>query len=417
MDNLQSRMKTIFPDEADDDLDETISLVKKHSPGLSEDQIVQIASKVKEQGGGAQAEPVSSNPSVDVNNYIKEKYGVGERQRIVDENEQDASGGNVAAALAALGAGIAGRDATSAGQAVLNSQKAARDSKLMNFDKARDLAISDKERATTEEQKLARKDPNSEISKAMQQMAVEDYKMDPATAAKIPAEILETRLPGLKYKMERADKDRELAFKEKESGIKSQLANREQSLKERELAQKGTETALKNNSEKAKFDALPEDKKEIVSGLSKKNAAKIAIANQIDSVLENSKNLSEKDQLQQYRQLIKTLNSSEGADAVGTDEAKRLASKLEFAFGNFSNDNPTQFGRDIKGFAEDAALTSKAMKDAVASNQGVIDKAYGRTVDTTTTETVDVQDPTGKIRKIPKSQLDAALKAGGKLVS
>lgn len=374
MDALVSKTKEIFPDADDAELDAMLSAVREVAPNAGDEEILKVTKAVKDQ----------QEKSAGARNYVKEKYGIGDqyspeaRQQIVQDNEAASSGGNAAAAFAALGAGLAGRDATSAGQAVLNNQKSARDSKLANFDKARDLAMSEKENAMSEEQKLARKDPNSELSKQMQQMAVEDYGMSPETAAKIPAEILEARLPALKYKAERADKAKDFAFKEADQAKDFAFKEKELGLKGEELANKKVEAGVKANSEKSKFDALAEDKKEIVTGLSKKNANKIAIANQIDSVLNNAQGLSENDQLQQYRQLIKTLNSSEGADAVGTDEAKRLASKLEFAFGNFSNDNPTQFGRDVKGFAEDAALTSKAMKDAVASNQATIDEAYGR---------------------------------------
>lgn len=123
---------------------------------------------------------------------------------------------------------------------------------------------------------------------------------------------------------------------------------------------------------------LPLDQKKMVETLSSKNANKIAIKNQIDAVMSNWDNLSEDQQVAAGRQLLKTLNSTEGADAIGSEEAARLGSKLEFAMGNFANSNPTQFGRDLKGFAEQARNTSKSIGNAVGMNQGQIDSIMGR---------------------------------------
>lgn len=78
------------------------------------------------------------------------------------------------------------------------------------------------------------------------------------------------------------------------------------------------------------------------------------------------------------RQLLKTLNSTEGADAIGAEEANRLGSKLEYALGNFTNSNPTQWGRDLEGFKTQAMNTSKSIGDAIEANKGHIDSAYGR---------------------------------------
>lgn len=123
---------------------------------------------------------------------------------------------------------------------------------------------------------------------------------------------------------------------------------------------------------------LPIDKKRVVTDLSAKNASKVAIKNQIDAVMNNWDNLPEDQKVAQGRQLLKTLNSTEGADAIGVEEAKRLGAKLEFATGNIFNSNPLQFGRDLGGFKEQASLTSKAIGDAVGANQSIIDENMGR---------------------------------------
>lgn len=149
------------------------------------------------------------------------------------------------------------------------------------------------------------------------------------------------------------------------------------SLKERELGQKMSESKKSGNN-------LELDQKKLVEGLSTKNANKIAIKNQIDAVMGSWDSLSDDQKVASGRSLLKTLNSTEGADAIGTEEAKRLGSKLEFAMGNLSpfNSNPIQFGRDLKGFKEQAINASKSIGNAVKTNQSIIDKTMGRETST-----------------------------------
>jgi hypothetical protein len=118
--------------------------------------------------------------------------------------------------------------------------------------------------------------------------------------------------------------------------------------------------------------------KALTDTISRSNAAKETIANQIDSALKNWDNLTEGGQLQQGRQLLKILNSTEGKDAIGVEEAERLGSKLQYAYGNFSNDNPTQFGRDLKGFKEDAENTLSSIRGGIKKNAQLIDRVYGK---------------------------------------
>jgi hypothetical protein len=133
-----------------------------------------------------------------------------------------------------------------------------------------------------------------------------------------------------------------------------------------------------SRNKSASGEKLPIDKKKFVEALSSKNASKASIKSQIDAVMSNWDNLSEDQKVSQGGQLLKTLNSAEGADAIGVEEAKRLGSKLEFAYGNFRNSNPTQFGRDLDGFKEQARLTSEAIGKSVQTNQAQVDEAMGR---------------------------------------
>lgn len=119
------------------------------------------------------------------------------------------------------------------------------------------------------------------------------------------------------------------------------------------------------------FKGLPKENQEMIVDLAKKNASKISIANQIDSVLNemSQPGVSDEQKIASGRQLLKTLNSTEGADAIGAEEAKRLGSMLEL----FNVTGPGKFfSRDIQGFVEQARRTSKSVKGAVLQNNKII---------------------------------------------
>lgn len=157
-----------------------------------------------------------------------------------------------------------------------------------------------------------------------------------------------------------------------------QLKERTAGQRDRELDIKEKEVAAKRAEAGRTGAALPLEKKKFVETLATKNAGKVAIKNQIDSVLANWDSLPDDQKVAAGRQLIKTLNSTEGADAVGVEEARRLGGKLEYAMGNLFNSNPVQFGRDLEGFKTQAENVSKAIGSAVTANDAEIDKAYGR---------------------------------------
>lgn len=169
--------------------------------------------------------------------------------------------------------------------------------------------------------------------------------------------------------------------KEALAGAMGKMKDRAQSETERHnramesLAAKNSEVRLAKNRD---AEMLPMEDAELVKDLAKKNASKIAISNQIDAVIKNWDSLPDDQKVAQGRQLIKVLNSTEGADAVGTEEAKRLGGKLEFALGNLFNDNPMQFGRDLEGFKEQALGTVAGIRSAIRENQIAQNEAYRR---------------------------------------
>lgn len=123
---------------------------------------------------------------------------------------------------------------------------------------------------------------------------------------------------------------------------------------------------------------LPDGAKQASVDVAKGAANKVMIAQQIDSYLERMKTADEDTKLQLGRQMIKVLNSTEGKDAVGAEESKRLASKLQFAFGNLFNDNSVQFGRDLEGFMDDAKATSDVIKSTAGKSMETFKGMTGR---------------------------------------
>lgn len=160
-------------------------------------------------------------------------------------------------------------------------------------------------------------------------------------------------------------------------------------------------------------DALPMEDQETVKDLAKKNAAKISIANQIEGVMKNWDRLSDDQKIAQGSQLLKTLNSTEGADAIGKEEAERLGSFLHYKMFNLTN--PGSFiGRDLDEFKKQAMGTAGGIREAIRANQLVQNDLYRR-------HGVDRQDP-APIQRVP-GQMSPSLMgpteanaAGGKVV-
>lgn len=120
----------------------------------------------------------------------------------------------------------------------------------------------------------------------------------------------------------------------------------------------------------------PEDKI-TVQDLAKSNAAKEAIANQLTSFSRRYNDLSRDQQIAQGLGLLKTLNSTEGKDAVGEGEAKRLGSFLQFKLFNISEAG-SMFGRDIGEFHKQIDDSVKTIRNAQKMNADTINKTYSK---------------------------------------
>lgn len=250
----------------------------------------------------------------------------------------------------------------SAMQNVMNLQKMAKDrkeGKLKEFD-----IMAEKEKTAKYD------DPNSMESKQAQEIAVK-FGISPDKVGSMSANRISELIPSMSKLMD----------------IDIQNKNRQESAAQRKyesdvrMNQRSEDLAEKKRLQELDLKNIPAQDRETVLGLTKKNVDKETIANSIDSVMNKWDNLSEGEKLKQGQQLIKVLNSTQGADAVGTEEAKRLANKLEFAMGNLTNNNPIQFGRDLEGFKKDAKITSSNIRDSIKMNQNIIDQKLGKPVE------------------------------------
>jgi hypothetical protein len=121
---------------------------------------------------------------------------------------------------------------------------------------------------------------------------------------------------------------------------------------------------------------LPVDNQLLVDKLGKDSASKVAIANEIAQTvaLFDDPKVSDDQKIKSGQALLKVLNSTQGSDAVGVEEARRLGSLLEFQVFNFTQPGPV-FGRDLKEFRNQAANTVNRLSGAVDANKISIQKA------------------------------------------
>lgn len=119
------------------------------------------------------------------------------------------------------------------------------------------------------------------------------------------------------------------------------------------------------------------EKEATVKTLATSTANMTPIKNELDTFLANAPSYNKDQLLTQGKLLVKTLNSTQGKDAVGAEEANRLASKLDFALGNLTNSNPTQFGRDLPGFVQQVKDTSDKLGGTIIRNRQELGKYTG----------------------------------------
>lgn len=208
-------------------------------------------------------------------------------------------------------------------------------------------------------------------------------------------EQIEYRKQQLDYMNGGKAQDREL----KEKGLALQNEKLAADINDSNLDRALKREELNYKKSKPSEEHLPLDAKGQIQKLSGATGNKKSLAGQINAYMKDWDTSSEAQKVNIGRQLLKVLNSSEGSDAVGEGERKNLGAMLEFAYGNFRNDNPTQFGRDLKGFKEQAMATAKALQGAAEANESEIENIYRKNgfnrEGGTTTPPAPAQHPAG----------------------
>jgi hypothetical protein len=213
---------------------------------------------------------------------------------------------------------------------------------------------------------LAQEKQQERIDKANAAEALANEK----TNSEMRKQEFERELFDLKSKNEADKQDREFKFREEE-GRKDREAR---------LKQVGMQASLKPPVKTEAQKLIDLEKETSVKSLASSSAGILPIKNELDTFLKNSESYTPDQLLIQGKQLIKTLNSTQGKDAVGAEEAARLAGKLDFRLGNLFNSDPVQFGRDLPGFLQQVKDTSDKISGTITRNKQSIDQLTGQSV-------------------------------------
>jgi len=211
----------------------------------------------------------------------------------------------------------------------------------------------------------AARDPQSKESMFARQTVKDVFKINvPESASAVQLKPYMDKAPNLMIEKAKSVASFENQFKLQE--LKNKGAQQKEVAKESKIPQATRD-----------FKQLSPENQEVAKSLAKSNANKTSIKNQIDATVAqlNDPELDDDQKITIGRSLLKTLNSTQGADAIGVEEAKRLGNFLEFKVFNLTQPG-SMFGRDIDEFTKQAELTSQAIGDAVQTNQQQIDQLY-----------------------------------------
>lgn len=144
---------------------------------------------------------------------------------------------------------------------------------------------------------------------------------------------------------------------------------------ERDLLKTQLSTLLGLQKNENSLGALGKENQAIIIDLAKKNANKASIANQLDAAVKMiaDPTLPEKNRVQLGEELLKTINSKEGTDAIGVEEAARIGSFLQLF--NVTGPGPLRVGkRDLDAFITQVRMSSKSIKDSIKANEDLAKK-------------------------------------------
>ncbi len=175
MSDLINKLKTVSPETPDEEIVQGVTKIKQVKPQISDDEIVETTIETK---------PMDDSKRQALRSALIDKYGIGKRQEIVDQNTEESKGYNWKALGAGLGSAIAGRGAKGA-YGVLEREEDQRKERLSEFDKGRaqaerDVTLdnkftqmdrADEDFSQKQEQLQRMQDPTSEDSKLAQTLA------------------------------------------------------------------------------------------------------------------------------------------------------------------------------------------------------------------------------------------------------
>lgn len=184
--------------------------------------------------------------------------------------------------------------------------------------------------------------------------------------------IRKQQLEEKKYNFDAREAENERRIKENQINNQRQNSDRDYQLKLRELGLK--EKEIVDPSAKLRREATADQVKE----LSKKNANLYSVKTAMDKALGqlDDPNLNEDEKVKVGQGLLKLLNSAEGSDAVGAEEAKRIGDYLEYAYGNFTGVGPMRLGRDLGGFRDQVQNYRNLLGDRLTGNEKGIEALY-----------------------------------------
>jgi hypothetical protein len=252
------------------------------------------------------------NPAVKdyMSKIYGDKYSDASRDKLKADVEDYDKKPNVTAALAALGAGLQGRDAMAAGQSMINSQTEKNQNRLKSFDQERSGLLSKNDMNQKLSMQAAESDPNSEESKLAQQMAI-DMGVNPQLASKLTAAKLKAQMP----------------FLEKKFAAEQARLARKDAASERSFA--------RNERRDDKLDLLAEKKEEKMQGLK----TPYGLANTPDDAKQLKQAHESKQNFDSKIQEMISLRKEFGAEQWNTeaiDRGKQLSKDLLLEYKNMA---------------------------------------------------------------------------------
>lgn len=159
-------------------------------------------------------------------------------------------------------------------------------------------------------------------------------------------------------------KSDKIAFDTKQANWKADYDQRERSMNARSENQKASQAA---KDPKAQGEAT------FLKEIHRKNAVQTTVGNQLKSFLKQFREAKTEDEkIRIGRLALKPLNSLQGPDAVGVEEAKRTGEALDFKLGNITG--PGQFvGREVDDFARTLEQAISVVDGSVAENLKSLD--------------------------------------------